>query len=44
MGHSITTLVCAGNGPTLYQGARAELAYYFGSAFIAELDALAPTA
>lgn len=34
------TLVCAGNGPTLYQGARDELGWYFGPAFIAELDAL----
>lgn len=32
------TLVCAGNGPTLYHGARDELRHYFGAAFVAELD------
>ena len=36
------TLVCAGNGPTLYEGTRDELLTYFGEAFIAELDALTP--
>jgi len=35
------TLVCAGSGATLYQGARAELEFYFGAAMIAELDARA---
>jgi hypothetical protein len=35
------TLICHGDGPTLYQGARDELATYFGSGFAAELDALA---
>jgi len=35
------TLVCAGSGPTLYEGARTELAWYFGAGFVAELDALA---
>ena len=35
------SLVCAGRGPTLYDGARAELGHYFGDGFIAELDVLA---
>jgi hypothetical protein len=35
------SLICAGDGPTVYEGARGELAYYFGDAFVAELDALA---
>jgi hypothetical protein len=34
------SLVCAGEGPTLYDGVRGELAYYFGAALTAELDAL----
>lgn len=34
------TLVCSGSGPTLYDGARDELLLYFGSGFVAELDAL----
>ena len=34
------SLVCAGDGPTLYEGARDELLYYFGDALVAELDAL----
>ena len=38
------TLICAGKGPTLYEGARDELHYYFGESFVAELDALALTA
>ncbi len=33
------TLVCGGSGPTLYRGARAELAYYFGERLTRELDA-----
>jgi hypothetical protein len=37
-------LVCMDQGPTLYRGARAELAYYFGDACIAALDALEATA
>ena len=32
------TLVCLGEGPTLYRGVRAELEYYFGPSFVAELD------
>jgi hypothetical protein len=34
------SLVCSGDGPTLYEGVRGELAYYFGEALTAELDAL----
>jgi len=34
------SLVCAAQGPSLYQGARDELAYYFGADLIAELDAM----
>jgi hypothetical protein len=35
------SLVCAGQGPTAYETARDELAYYFGDELTAELDALA---
>ena len=35
------SLVCGGDGPTAYDAARAELAWYFGGQLIAELDALA---
>jgi Fe-S-cluster containining protein len=35
------SLVCGGEGPTAYEMARAELAYYFGDALVAELDLLA---
>ena len=35
------TLVCGGDGPTAYEAARAELAYYFGESLISELDSLA---
>ena len=34
------SLVCAGDGPTAYEMARSELAYYFGDELVAELDAL----
>ncbi len=34
------SLVCAGEGPSLYDGVRGELAYFFGDALVAELDAL----
>jgi hypothetical protein len=34
------SLICAGSGPTLYEGVRAELAYYFGEGLVEELDAL----
>jgi len=33
-------LVCMDQGPTLYRGVRAELAYYFGDACVAALDAV----
>ena len=35
------SLVCAGEGPTAYAMARAELAYYFGEELVTELDELA---
>ena len=35
------TLICAGEGPTAYEMARAELRHYFGDALVIELDALA---
>lgn len=34
------TLSCAGDGPTAYEMARSELAYYFGEELVAELDTL----
>lgn len=34
------SLACAGDGPTVYDGARDELDYYFGKDFVAELDGL----
>ena len=34
------TLICAGAGPSCYDGAREELRYYFGDALVLELDAL----
>ena len=34
------SLVCAGEGESVYDGVRAEIAYYFGDALIAELDGL----
>ena len=34
------TLVCGGRGETLYDGVRDELAWYFGGAFVRELDDL----
>lgn len=34
------SLICSGQGPSLYDGARGELGYYFGTDFIAELDGL----
>ena len=37
------SLVCSGQGPTLYDGARTELAHYFGPALVAELDLLRAT-
>jgi hypothetical protein len=32
------TLVCGGTGPTAYDMARAELAFYFGAELVGELD------
>jgi hypothetical protein len=32
------SLVCSGDGPTLYEGAREELRYYFGDELVLELD------
>ena len=34
------SLACVDDGPSLYDGARDELAYYFGKEFVAELDTL----
>jgi hypothetical protein len=34
------SLICNGEGASLYEGVRGELEYYFGAAFGAELDAL----
>jgi hypothetical protein len=33
------TLQCIDDGPTLYQGVRDEIAWYFGAELVAELDA-----
>lgn len=38
------SLACAGQGASVYEGARDELTYYFGRDFVAELDALAQAA
>jgi hypothetical protein len=35
-----SSLICIGTGPTLYEGARAELRYYFGDDLVGELDEL----
>jgi hypothetical protein len=35
------TLICAGAGPTAYEAARPELAFYFGNTLVLELDRLA---
>ena len=35
------SLQCIDDGPTLYQGVRGEIDWYFGSALVAELDAFA---
>jgi len=34
------SLICGGSGPSLYDGARGELSYYFGPDLVAELDRL----
>ena len=36
-----TGLVCAGRGPTLFEGVRPELLYYFDASLVGELDAIA---
>jgi len=33
------SLICSGNGPTLFEGVRGELEYYFGAELVAALDA-----
>ena len=33
------SLVCLDTGPTIYRGLRGELEYYFGAAFVREVDA-----
>ncbi len=35
------SLVCAGEGPTAFEMARAELEYYFGNELVSELDSMA---
>lgn len=37
------SLICAGEGPTAYEMARPELAWYFGEDLVRELDALSST-
>ena len=34
------SVICYGAGPTVYEGSRDELLYYFGQDMVAELDAL----
>ena len=34
------SLACAGDGPSVYEGGRSELAYYFGQGLVQELDTL----
>ena|SRR5665213_832877 len=34
------SLICAGDGPSLYDGVRDELAYFFGQGLVEELDAM----
>ena len=34
------SVICYGEGPTVYEGSRDELLYYFGAEIVAELDAL----
>jgi hypothetical protein len=33
-------LICSGQGPVIYDGAREELAYYFGAGLVTELDSI----
>ena len=35
------SLQCIGDGPTVYQGVRDEIAWYFGPELVAELDEIA---
>ena len=35
------SLICAGDGPTAYEMARSELAFYFGAELVDELDGMA---
>ncbi len=35
-----SSLICSGDGPSLYDGVRGELAYFFGSDLVAALDEL----
>jgi hypothetical protein len=35
------SLQCIDDGPSLYQGVRGEIEWYFGPGLVAELDALA---
>jgi hypothetical protein len=34
------SLICVDQGPNVYDGLRGELEWYFGRAFVAELDAI----
>lgn len=34
------SVICTGSGPTVYEGTRSELAYYWGEALVGELDAI----
>ena len=34
------SLQCIDDGPTLYEGVRSEIEFYFGTALVAELDAM----
>ena len=38
------SLICSGEGPSLYQGARGELAHFFGEELVTALDALTSSA
>lgn len=38
------SLVCAGDGPSLYEGMRSELVYFFGDGLVEELDNLSARA
>ena len=34
------SLICSGEGPSVFEGARGELTYYFGAEFVSELEAV----